>query len=140
MEEQIRQFCDSLIARLEEEFSDITTDVHVSIDRERGVLAASDDEGELFIQRQMESLISINPDDVHSEVVRVLKKDLEDRREQLENLPLPKPYDIVFELSGEDHEENLLTIDSDLIFLDADLMKGLSDDLDTFWTSLSEEE
>jgi len=139
MEEQIRQFCDLLIARLEEEFSDSRTDVHVSLDLERGVLAASDDEGELFVQRQIRSLTGINPDDARSEVSGMLKADLGTRRDELENLPLPKPYDIVFELSGEEHEENLLTIDSDLIFLDSDLMEGLDSDLDTFWQDLSRE-
>lgn len=137
MEEQIREFCDLLIARLEEEFSDSTTDVHISIDHERGMLTASNDDGELFVQRQIEPIMSVSSDDAQSRVVEILKNDLEVKREQLDNLPLPKPYDVVLELSGEDHEENLLTIDSDLIFLDSDLMEGLDDDLDKFWDKLN---
>lgn len=137
MEEKIRHFCDLLLERLEEEFSDRATDVHISLDGVRGALAASDDEGELFVQRQLEELIGIVPAEAHALAKGVFKTYFEERREQLENLPILKPFDIVFEVMGEDNEENILTVDSDMIFLDSEIMEGLSDDLDSFWQSLS---
>ena len=139
MEEQVRHFCESLIARLEGEFSGFVTDVHIVYDRDRRVLVASDDEGEPYAQSQMDFPDGTTPENARPDLEKALKDAFEAQREQLENLPLQKPYDIVFGFLGTESEENLLTVDSDLIFLDSELMAGLSSDLDAFWESLSKE-
>ena len=139
MQEQIKQFCESLIARLEDEYSDHTTDVHISFEEESRLLVAADDDGEQYVRMQINIISAQSFVDIHSDIEKALYAHLDSRREQLENLPLPKPFDFVYGSQDADVEENLLTINSDLIFFDSELMDDLSSDLDAFWEALSRE-
>ena len=85
----------------------------------------------------VEEWINNHNENFYDIVKQQLLKAIQERKEELENLCILKPYSFV--LVDEDHETicDLYLVDDDTIVLDGELMAGLSDDLDSFWEELS---
>ena len=116
------------------------TDIYLQVKQESGeLLAFNDDEVELT-RCVVEEWINNPSETFYDEVQPVLQQVIKGMKETWHRLPVLKPYSFV--LIGEDKETiaDLYLIDDDLLQLDGDLMKGLSDDLDAFWTDLSKED
>ena len=70
----------------------------------------------------------------------ILRKALDHRRKELENLVILKPYSFV--LVDEDKEtiEDLLLIDDDIVIAEDGLLQGLDEELDDFLKKLLSED
>ena len=115
------------------------TDIYLQVKQESGeLLAFNDDEVELT-RCVVEEWMGNSSETFYDEVQPILKQVIKSMQEVWAKLPVLKPYSFV--LTGEDGETiaDLYLVDDDLLVLDGDLMKGLSDDLDAFWTDLSKE-
>ena len=113
------------------------TDIYLRVKQESGeLLVYNDDEVELT-RCVVEEWMGNSSETFYDEVQPILCQVIKSMQEVWEKLPVLKPYSFV--LTGEDNETiaDLYLIDDDLLVLDGDLMKGLSDDLDAFWTDLS---
>ena len=115
------------------------TDIYLQVKQESGeLLVFNDDEVELT-RCVVEEWIAHPSETFYDEVQPILKQVIKSMKDIWDKLPVLKPYSFV--LIGEDNETiaDLYLVDDDLLVLDGDLMKGLSDDLDAFWTDLSKE-
>ena len=115
------------------------TDIYLQVKQESGeLLAFNDDEVELT-RCVVEEWMGNSSETFYDEVQPILKQVIKSMQEVWAKLPVLKPYSFV--LTGEDGETiaDLYLVDDDLLVLDGDLMKGLSDDLDAFLTDLSKE-
>lgn len=113
------------------------TDINLQVKQESGELLVYNDEDEELTRCVVEEWLGNSSETFYEEIQPVLTQVIRSLKAVWEKLPVLKPYSFV--LTGEDGESiaDLYLVDDDLLLLDGDLMKGLSDDLDTFWNELS---
>ena len=113
------------------------TDIYLQVKQESGELRVFNDDEVELTRCVVEEWLGNSSENFYEEVQPVLNQVIKGMKETWDNLPVLKPYSIV--LMGEDGETiaDLYLVDDDLLVLDGDLMHGLSDDLDAFWSDLS---
>lgn len=113
------------------------TDINLQVKQESGELLVYNDEDEELTRCVVEEWLGNSSETFYEEIQPVLTQVIRSLKAVWEKLPVLKPYSFV--LTGEDGESiaDLYLVDDDLLLLDGELMKGLSDDLDTFWNELS---
>ena len=57
-------------------------------------------------------------------------------KEQIDNLPILKPFSFVLEDDDHDLQTELYVVDDDMVMIDPELMKNLDEDLDSFFDQL----
>ena len=116
------------------------TDIYLQVKQESGELLAFNDDDVELTRCVVEEWMGNSSETFYDEVQPVLQQVIKSMKCTWETLPVLKPYSFV--LTGEDKETiaDLYLVDDNLLQLDGDLMKGLSDDLDAFWSDLSKEE
>lgn len=114
------------------------TDIYLQVKQESGELLAFNDDDVELTRCVVEEWMGNSSETFYDEVQPILQGVLRSMKKVWEELPVLKPYSFV--LIGEDKETiaDLHLVDDDLLLLDGELMKGLSDDLDDFWSHLTE--
>lgn len=112
------------------------TDIYLQVRQESGELLAFNDEDEELTRCVVEEWIGNTEEDFYDRAKGTLQSCISRMKDEMENLNLLKPYSFV--MVGEDKEvlAELYLVDGDTIILDGELMKGLEDDLDSFWETL----
>ena len=113
------------------------TDIYLQVKQESGELMVFNDDDVELTRCVVEEWMGNSSETFYEEIQPILVQVIKSLQSTWEKLPVLKPYSFV--LTGEDGEtiSDLYLIDDDLLLLDGDLMKGLSDDLDAFWTDLT---
>lgn len=112
------------------------TDVHVRVTQETGEMVFFDDDDRELTRCIIEQWIGNKDDNFYQAITPILRQSLTKRKNIIENLSILKPY--AFVLEDDDHQavEELYVVDDDTIIIDAELMKNLDKDLDTFFEEL----
>lgn len=133
IERAVRKIAQKFPATNEPEFM---TDIHIRVIQDSGELLAYDDEDKEITRCVIEQWIDNKDDDFYDHVTNLLRNILKGQHKLIDNMGIMKPYSFVLE---DDEKENIGEIylaDDDTIILGGDIMPGLEDDLNTFFTDL----
>ena len=139
--EQTLQQIERVLRKLADKFPEdkeasMLTDVHVRVTQETGEMVFFDDDDRELTRCIIEQWIGNKDDNFYQAITPILRQSLTKRKNIIENLSILKPY--AFVLEDDDHQavEELYVVDDDTIIIDAELMKNLDKDLDTFFEEL----
>ena len=102
------------------------------------MLAFDDDDNEIT-RCVIEQWIENKDDNFYQDVAEILRKQLQEQQETIDQLNISKPCSLVL---GDDEKENLAELyiaDDDTVIIGKDLMEGLEKDLDSFLEQILKE-
>lgn len=135
---------DQVVSDIVTHYSDlednVITDIHFQPLFDSGELKVFDDDDDVISSVVISEFEGLGGSDAVKDVCMILRKALDHRRKELENLVILKPYSFV--LVDEDKEtiEDLLLIDDDIIIVEDGLLQGLDEELDDFLKKLLSED
>lgn len=115
------------------------TDIHIRVYQETGELLAFDDDDNEITRCVIEQWIENKDDNFYQDVAEILRKQLQEQQETIDQLNISKPFSLVLE---DDEKENLAELyiaDDDTVIIGKDLMEGLEKDLDSFLEQILKE-
>jgi len=114
----------------------VITDIHFQPLFNSGELKVFDDDDEVISNVIISEFEGLGGADAIKDVSLILRRSLDYRRKELENLFIIKPYSFV--LVDEDKEtiEDLLLIDDDIVIAEDGLLQGLDEELEEFLKNL----
>jgi len=114
----------------------VITDIHFQPLFNSGELKVFDDDDEVISNVIISEFEGLGGADAIKDVSLILRRSLDYRRKELENLFIIKPYSFV--LVDEDKEtiEDLLLIDDDIVIAEDGLLQGLDEELEEFLKKL----
>lgn len=116
------------------------TDIHVRASQDSGDLMAFDDEENEITRCVVEQWIDNKDDNFYVQVANLLRLQMSQMRDVVENLGVMKPYSYVLEDDDRESVAELYVVDDDTLIVGGDLMVGLDEDLDNFFSRLMNEE
>lgn len=113
------------------------TDLQLQVKQESGELLVFDDDDNELTRCVVEEWIDNHDEHFYEAVQPILIQAIQKIKDVTENVAILKPYSYV--LIGEDRETiaDLYLVDDDTIVISGDLMKGLDEDLESFWEELN---
>lgn len=133
IERSIKKIAQKLPANEE---TSLLTDIHLLVSQDSGELIAYDDNDQEITRCVVEQWIDNKDESFYDEVTALLRKELHQMHEVVDNLGIMKPYSFVLENDDREAVAELYVADDDTIILGGDLMEGLDQDLDSFFDSL----
>lgn len=133
IERSIKKIAQKLPANEE---TSLLTDIHLLVSQDSGELIAYDDNDQEITRCVVEQWIDNKDESFYDEVTAILRKELHQMHEVVDNLGIMKPYSFVLENDDRETVAELYVADDDTIILGGDLMEGLDQDLDSFFDSL----
>jgi phosphoribosylformylglycinamidine (FGAM) synthase PurS component len=133
IERSIKKIAQKLPANEE---TSLLTDIHLLVSQDSGELIAYDDNDQEITRCVVEQWIDNKDESFYDEVTAILRKELHQMHEVVDNLGIMKPYSFVLENDDREAVAELYVADDDTIVLGGDLMEGLDQDLDSFFDSL----
>ena len=133
IERSIKKIAQKLPANEE---TSLLTDIHLLVSQDSGELIAYDDNDQEITRCVVEQWIDNKDESFYDEVTAILRKELHQMHEVVDNLGIMKPYSFVLENDDREAVAELYVADDDTIILGGDLMGGLDQDLDSFFDSL----
>ncbi|MBO7579220.1 MAG: hypothetical protein J6T43_09590 [Prevotella sp.] len=133
IERSIKKIAQKLPANEE---TSLLTDIHLLVSQDSGELIAYDDNDQEITRCVVEQWIDNKDESFYDEVTAILRKELHQMHEVVDNLGIMKPYSFVLENDDREAVAELYVADDDTIILGGDLMEGLDQDLDSFFDSL----
>ena len=118
------------------EDTSLLTDIHLLVSQDSGELIAFDDNDQEITRCVVEQWIENKDESLYDEVTALLRKQLQQMHEVVDNLGIMKPYSFVLENDDRESVGELYVADDDTIIIGGDLMEGLDQDLDSFFDSL----
>ena len=114
----------------------VITDIHFQPLFNSGELKVFDDDDEVISNVIISEFEGLGGADAIKDVSLILRRSLDYRRKELENLFIIKPYSFV--LVDEDKEtiEDLLLIDDDIVIAEDGLLQGLDEEREEFLKKL----
>ena len=114
----------------------VITDIHFQPLFNSGELKVFDDDDEVISNVIISEFEGLGGADAIKDVSLILRRSLDYRRKELENLFIIKPYSFV--LVDEDKEtiEDLLLIDDDIVIAEDGLLQGFDEELEVFLKKL----
>ena len=133
IERSIKKIAQKLPANEE---TSLLTDIHLLVSQDSGELIAYDDNDQEITRCVVEQWIDNKDESFYDEVTAILRKELHQMHEVVDNLGIMKPYSFVLENDDREAVAELYVADDDTIILGGDLKEGLDQDLDSFFDSL----
>lgn len=115
------------------------TDLYLQVKQESGELLIFNDDDVELTRCVVEEWMDNTDEEFYTKIQPILKKSIVRLKEELENLPILKPYSFVLQDDEKENVCDLYLVDDDTILLDGELMKGLDEDLNKFWEELAKE-
>ncbi len=119
---------------------ELMTDFHLHLRQDTGELTMTDDEGAL-----LGSIVVEEWNDVNSDVLNAVAHALTSLLQQMhhdkefDGVKVLKPFSFVLEDDDKETVEDLFVVDDDNICLTDSLLKGMDEDLDSFFSKLMKE-
>ena len=117
----------------------LMSDIHVRVSQDSGDVMAFDDDENEITRCVVEPWIDNKEEDFYDKVTSQLRQQMTAMRQVVEGLGVMKPYSYVLEDDDKDSIAELYVVDDDTIIVGGDLMDGLDEDLDHFFTQLMDE-
>ena len=112
------------------------TDIHLRLTQETGELMTFDDDDQELTRCVVEQWIENKDDDFYEQAANDIRQVINKHKEQIEHLPILKPFSFVLEDDDHDIQIELYVVDDDMVMIDPELMKNLDEDLDSFFDQL----
>ena len=117
----------------------VMTDIHLTISQDSGELMAFDDNDNEITRCVVDSWINSQDEDFYSNAAAVLRGRLQHLHTAVDGMGLLKPFSFILETDEHEHYSELYLVDSDMKIIGGDLMNGLGEDLDKFFSELIKE-
>jgi hypothetical protein len=139
--EQTVQQIERAIRKISQKFpfaeeSSILTDIHLRVVQESGEILAYNDDDEEITRCVIEEWIDNKDDDFYAEITPILRQVIKKMSKTVDNLGIMKPYSFVLEDDEKENIAELYVADDDTIIINGELMEGLDQDLDSFFSDL----
>ena len=139
--EQTVQQIERAIRKISQKFpfaeeSSILTDIHLRVVQESGEILAYNDDDEEITRCVIEEWIDNKDDDIYAEITPILRQVIKKMSKTVDNLGIMKPYSFVLEDDEKENIAELYVADDDTIIINGELMEGLDQDLDSFFSEL----
>ena len=116
------------------------TDIHVRVSPESGELVTFDDDDQEITRCVVEQWIECTDADFFAHATTLLTNLLKKMSDTVDNMGIMKPFSFVLEDEELNTIADLYMADDDTVIIGDDLMKGLDDDLDSFFDKLMKED
>ncbi len=139
--EQTVQQIERAIRKISQKFpfaeeSSILTDIHLRVVQESGEILAYNDDDEEITRCVIEEWIDNKDDDFYAKITPILRQVIKKMSKTVDNLGIMKPYSFVLEDDEKENIAELYVADDDTIIINGELMEGLDQDLDSFFSEL----
>ena len=115
------------------------TDIHVRANQDTGDLLAFDDDDQEITRCVVEQWIDNQEENFYDSVTLILRKQLKNMVNVVDNLGILKPYSFVLENDDKENVAELYLADDNTVIIGGDIMKGLDEELDRFLDELIKE-
>ena len=114
------------------------TDFHIKVNRENGELTILDDDDKTLVRVHIKEW---EDEQEYAVIEKELQSELTKMQQQgmFESLNIAKPYSFVLTDEEDQSIVDLLIIDDDTLMLNADLLEGFDEEMNTFLKKLLEE-
>ncbi len=120
--------------------STLMTDIIMQVNGETGTLRITDDDDNVIFFDTVEEWIGDDSEDFYSSIETLLRQQIHQRAERLDNLAIIKPYSFILVDGDKETVNELYVVDDDTIVFDtSELMQNLDKDLDDFFDKLMDD-
>lgn len=112
------------------------TDIHLRVNQETGELVAFDDDDKEITRSVIEQWIGNKDDDFYEDIVSIIRKCIERKKETVEKMSILQPFSFVLEDEDKESIAELYVVDNDTVIIDPDMMQDLDEDLNLFLEKL----
>lgn len=134
---QVERFINKIAQKFPaQEEPTLFTDIHVRASQESGDLLAFDDDDNEITRCVVEQWINNIEENFYDSVTLILRKQLKNMSNVVDNLGILKPYSFVLENDDKENVAELYFADDNTVIIGGDIMQGLDEELEKFLDDL----
>jgi hypothetical protein len=138
--QQVERFINKIAQKFPaQEEPTLFTDIHVRASQDSGDLLAFDDDDQEITRCVVEQWIDNQEENFYDSVTLILRKQLKNMVNVVDNLGILKPYSFVLENDDKENVAELYLADDNTVIIGGDIMKGLDEELEKFLDELIKE-
>lgn len=138
--QQVERAIDKIIGKFPQtEDSLVFTDIHLCVIQDTGEIRAYDDDDNEITRCVVDAWIENTDDSFYQQIASLLRQLLAAQSERIDSMGIAKPFSFVLEDDEKESVAELYLADDETIIIGGDLMDGLDNDLDTFFSNLMKE-
>ena len=138
--QQVERFINKIAQKFPaQEEPTLFTDIHVRASQDSGDLLAFDDDDNEITRCVVEQWINNIEENFYDSVTLILRKQLKNMSNVVDNLGILKPYSFVLENDDKENVAELYLADDNTVIIGGDIMQGLDEELEKFLDELIKE-
>ena len=138
--QQVERFINKIAQKFPaQEEPTLFTDIHVRASQDSGDLLAIDYDDQEITRCVVEQWIDNQEENFYDSVTLILRKQLKNMVNVVDNLGILKPYSFVLENDDKENVAELYLADDNTVIIGGDIMKGLDEELEKFLDELIKE-
>lgn len=115
----------------------VLTDLYIRVNPADGMLTISDDDDRQLAACTVKEWGGFGHDEkLHDEMVKCLRRILEDNRTLVDEIRILRPYSFVLEDNANETTDDIYLVDDNTFLISGELMEGLDDELSDFLRKL----
>ena len=131
--QQVERFINKIAQKFPaQEEPTLFTDIHVRASQDSGDLLAYDDDDNEITRCVVEQWINNIEENFYDSVTLILRKQLKNMSNVVDNLGILKPYSFVLENDDKENVAELYFADDNTVIIGGDIMPGLDEELEKF--------
>ncbi len=135
--QQVERFINKIAQKFPaQEEPTLFTDIHVRASQDSGDLLAYDDDDNEITRCVVEQWINNIEENFYDSVTLILRKQLKNMSNVVDNLGILKPYSFVLENDDKENVAELYFADDNTVIIGGDIMPGLDEELEKFLDDL----
>ena len=135
--QQVERFINKIAQKFPaQEEPTLFTDIHVRASQDSGDLLAFDDDDNEITRCVVEQWINNIEENFYDSVTLILRKQLRNMSNVVDNLGILKPYSFVLENDDKENVAELYLADDNTVIIGGDIMQGLDEELEKFLDDL----
>lgn len=135
--QQVERFINKIAQKFPaQEEPTLFTDIHVRASQDSGDLLAFDDDDNEITRCVVEQWINNIEENFYDSVTLILRKQLKNMSNVVDNLGILKPYSFVLENDDKENVAELYLADDNTVIIGGDIMPGLDEELEKFLDDL----
>ena len=135
--QQVERFINKIAQKFPaQEEPTLFTDIHVRASQDSGDLLAFDDDDNEITRCVVEQWINNIEENFYDSVTLILRKQLRNMSNVVDNLGILKPYSFVLENDDKENVAELYFADDNTVIIGGDIMQGLDEELEKFLDDL----
>ena len=135
--QQVERFINKIAQKFPaQEEPTLFTDIHVRASQDSGDLLAYDDDDNEITRCVVEQWINNIEENFYDSVTLILRKQLKNMSNVVDNLGILKPYSFVLENDDKENVAELYLADDNTVIIGGDIMQGLDEELEKFLDDL----